>query len=246
MITRCGSEEFCNSFSFRFSNYNDQDNCLLSGLNTSNILPNSDLVPDSDWDIWQFRCKDSSSRDWVLRLEASKMSSLVVDATSAVSGLSSCARRCQDMAGCLVFAFSSQGYTNCQVTRLQYSHLGRTDILQDRQWDLFELRTTGGGGGGGGVTFPSSGGCYEKLKTGYRHYSGYYQDHLNVRDIEECKQECARSHNCKSLSYRSDADQSRMLPIVNHSRYATSSSRTDNCLLSNIETPVVNVGHFFI
>ena len=151
MITRCGSEEFCNSFSFRFSNYNDQDNCLLSGLNTSNILPNSDLVPDSEWDIWQFRCKDSSSRDWVLRLEASKMSSLVVDATSAVSGLSSCARRCQDMAGCLVFAFSSQGYTNCQVTRLQYSHLGRTDILQDRQWDLFELRTTGGGGGGGGL-----------------------------------------------------------------------------------------------
>ena len=30
--SRCGSEVFCNSFSFRFSNLNDQDNCLLSGL----------------------------------------------------------------------------------------------------------------------------------------------------------------------------------------------------------------------
>ena len=29
------------------------------------------------------------------------------------------------------------------------------------------------------------------------------------------------------------------------SRYATFNSRTDNCLLSNIETPVQNVGHFY-
>ena len=151
---RCGSEEFCNSFSFRFSTYNDQDNCLLSGLNTSNILPNSDLVSDPDWDVWQYRCKDSSSRDFVLRQEASKMSSSVVDATSAVSDIRACARRCEDMAGCQIFAFSSQSYTNCQVTRLRYSHLGRTDIRQDAKWDLFEMRTTGGGGGGG-VHFPN-------------------------------------------------------------------------------------------
>ena len=154
--SRCGSEEFCNSFSFRFSTYNDQDNCLLSGLNTSNILPNSDLVSDPDWDVWQYRCKDSSSRDFVLRLEASKMSSSVVDATSAVSGIQACARRCQDMAGCQVFAFSRQSYSNCQVTRLRYTNMDRTDIIQDAKWDLFQLRTTGGGGGGGGgIHFPS-------------------------------------------------------------------------------------------
>ena len=201
-IVRCGSEQFCNSFSFRFSNYNDQDNCLLSGLNTSDILANSDLVQDPDWDVWQFRCKDTSSKDWLLKAEASKLSSSVVDATSAVSGISSCARRCQDMAGCQMFSFSSQSYSNCQVTRLQYNYLARSDIIQDRQWDLFELRTAGGGGGG--IIFPPGSGCFEKLKTGYRHYSGYYQDHLNVRDIEECKQECGRDYNCKSFSYRLD------------------------------------------
>ena len=157
-IVRCGSEQFCNSFSFRFSNYNDQDNCLLSGLNTSDILANSDLVQDPEWDVWQFRCKDTSSKDWLLKAEASKLSSSVVDATSAVSGIQACARRCQDMAGCQVFAFSRQSYSNCQVTRLRYTNMDRTDIIQDAKWDLFQLRTTGGGGGGGGgIHFPNSG-----------------------------------------------------------------------------------------
>ena len=45
--------------------------------------------------------------------------------------------------------------------------------------------------------------CYEKLKSGYRHYSGYYQSHLNVRDLEDCQAQCAREQTCTSLSYRS-------------------------------------------
>ena len=44
--------------------------------------------------------------------------------------------------------------------------------------------------------------CFDKLKTGYRHYSGYYQNHHNVRDIEECQQECSRDPTCNSFSYR--------------------------------------------
>ena len=44
--------------------------------------------------------------------------------------------------------------------------------------------------------------CYEKLRTGYRHYSGYYQSHLNVRDLEECQEECGRDQDCRSFSYR--------------------------------------------
>ena len=44
--------------------------------------------------------------------------------------------------------------------------------------------------------------CFEKLKTGYRHYSGFYKDHFNVRDVEECKGECARTPDCQSFSYR--------------------------------------------
>ena len=44
--------------------------------------------------------------------------------------------------------------------------------------------------------------CYEKVRTGYRHYSGYYQSHLNVRDVEECQEECAREQQCRSFSYR--------------------------------------------
>ena len=44
--------------------------------------------------------------------------------------------------------------------------------------------------------------CFEKLKTGYRHYSGFYKDHFNVRDVEECKGECARTPDCRSFSYR--------------------------------------------
>ena len=45
-------------------------------------------------------------------------------------------------------------------------------------------------------------GCYDKVKTGYRHYSGFYQDHLRVRDVSECEEECGRSSGCYSFSYR--------------------------------------------
>ena len=44
--------------------------------------------------------------------------------------------------------------------------------------------------------------CFDKLRSGYRHYSGFYKDHFNVRDVEECKRECARTQDCESFSYR--------------------------------------------
>ena len=96
---RCGAETFCRSFSFRFSSLNDQDNCLLSGLNTSDILPQSDLLQDRDWDVWQYTCGAGAggSDEWTLRLEASKLRSGAADTVSAVSGLRACLRRCQDM-----------------------------------------------------------------------------------------------------------------------------------------------------
>ena len=96
---RCGAETFCRSFSFRFSSLNDQDNCLLSGLNTTDILPQSDLLQDRDWDVWQYTCgaEAGGSDQWTLRLEASKLRSGAADTVSAVSGLRACLRRCQDM-----------------------------------------------------------------------------------------------------------------------------------------------------
>ena len=45
-------------------------------------------------------------------------------------------------------------------------------------------------------------GCYSKLRTGYRHYSGYYQSHHHVREVAECEEECARARDCSSFSYR--------------------------------------------
>ena len=45
-------------------------------------------------------------------------------------------------------------------------------------------------------------GCYSKLRTGYRHYSGYYQSHHHVREVAECEEECARARDCRSFSYR--------------------------------------------
>ena len=94
---RCGQELYCNSFSFRFSTYQDQDNCLLSGLNTSDIYPSSDLVQDPDWDIWQLRCRSGGNNNWNLKTEASKLANSVLDAVSAVSSIQACVRRCQDM-----------------------------------------------------------------------------------------------------------------------------------------------------
>ena len=107
---RCSSETFCQSFSFRFSSFNDQDNCLLSGLNTSDIYPQADLVQDRDWDVWQHTCNTGAgaSDEWTLRLEASKLASGAVDTVSAVSGLRACVRRCQDMQVSSLCYFSAQ------------------------------------------------------------------------------------------------------------------------------------------
>ena len=59
------------------------------------------------------------------------------------------------MAGCRVFSYSSTGYTNCQVSRLSFSQLSRSDVVKDAKWDLYELRDTSGGGGGG-IYYPSN------------------------------------------------------------------------------------------
>ena len=59
------------------------------------------------------------------------------------------------MAGCKVFSYSSTGYTNCQVSRLSFSQLSRSDVVKDAKWDLYELRDTSGGGGGG-IYYPSN------------------------------------------------------------------------------------------
>ena len=140
---KCGREEFCNSFSYRFSQYNDQDNCLLSSLNTDKILAQSDLVADQDWDIWQHKCKDQVSDDWIVREKSSKLAGSAVDTTSAVSSLEACSRRCLDTRQCQTFAFSDQGYTNCQISRIGFNKLGRYDLVKDAKWDVYELKSGG-------------------------------------------------------------------------------------------------------
>ena len=151
---KCGREDFCNSFSYRFSQYNDQDNCLLSILNTDKILAQSDLVADQDWDIWQYKCKDQAKDDWIVRESASKLAGSAVDTTSAVSSLEVCSRRCEDTRQCKTFAFSGQGYTNCQISRLSFSNLGRYDLVKDAKWDVYELKNRGSTDGP--IYFPTS------------------------------------------------------------------------------------------
>jgi len=228
---RCGREQFCNSFSYRFSQYNDQDNCLLSSLQTDKILAQSDLVADQDWDIWQQKCKDKVSDDWIVREKESKLAGSAVDTTSAVSSHEACSRRCQDTRQCQTFAFSDQGYTNCQLSRLSYSKLGRYDLVKDTKWDVFELKS--GENTEEPIYFPtnptsprppSSQKCYTRARTGFRHYSGSYREHINVQDVLACSNECGRKNFCNTFSYR----------------YFVSDSSTDNCLLSDLTTPVAN------
>ena len=46
--------------------------------------------------------------------------------------------------GCQVFAYSSKGYTNCQLTRQGYNYISRSDKVKDAKWDIYELRSRGG------------------------------------------------------------------------------------------------------
>ena len=76
-----------------------------AGLNTSAIYPQTDLVQDRDWDVWQHTCPGPGQQHgdtWLLRTEASKLASAAVAAVSAVSSLRACGRRCEDTAGCEV------------------------------------------------------------------------------------------------------------------------------------------------
>ena len=54
-----------------------------------------------------------------------------------------------------MFAFSNSGYSNCQVTRVNYDHLARYDMVKDSKWDVYELQRRGSGDDGGSVYFPS-------------------------------------------------------------------------------------------
>ena len=76
------------------------------------------------------------------------MASSVVEATSAMSSIQACARRCEDLQGCQVFAFASSGYTNCQVTREKYDYLTSRDFVNNAKWDVYTLRSSDNGGGG--------------------------------------------------------------------------------------------------
>ena len=51
-----------------------------------------------------------------------------------------------------MFAFSSSGYTNCQLTRQGYNYISRSDKIKDAKWDIYELRS---GGGDNSIHFPS-------------------------------------------------------------------------------------------
>ena len=44
-----------------------------------------------------------------------------------------------------MFAYSSSGYTNCQLTRQGYNYISRSDKIKDAKWDIYELRARGGG-----------------------------------------------------------------------------------------------------
>ena len=100
--------------------------------------------------IISYRCKqDMEGWSRSLTTEATKLVSSSVDAVSAVSSVQACYRRCQDMQGCEVFAFSNSGYSgNCQITRIKFDLLARNDFIKDEKWDLYTLRASGGGGGG--------------------------------------------------------------------------------------------------
>ena len=150
---KCGREDYCNSFSYRFSQYNDQDNCLLSILNTGKILQQSDLVADQDWDIFQQKCKDNFNADWTIREKSSKLSGSAVDITSAVSSVKACGDRCKSSVHCKTFAFSSQGYTNCQLSRLSFDNLGGYDLVKDTKWDVYQVKRTGSNEGS--IYFPT-------------------------------------------------------------------------------------------
>ena len=55
-----------------------------------------------------------------------------------------------------MFAYSSSGYTNCQLTRQGYNYISRGDKIKDAKWDIYELRSRGGGNDN--INFPSNNG----------------------------------------------------------------------------------------
>ena len=67
---------------------------------------------------------------WRLATSGSKLGSSRVDTAAAVSSLQSCGRRCTDSRTCSSFAFSTSGYTNCQLSSREAESLGARDLVR--------------------------------------------------------------------------------------------------------------------
>ena len=68
------------------------------------------------------------------------------------------------------------------------------------------------------ICLPTSGRCYRRARTGFRHGRNSFFDSLGVSSKDECSAECGLVSYCESFSYE---------------YFASASSR--NCLLSRIQ-----------
>ena len=62
----------------------------------------------------------------------------------------------------------------------------------------------------------SSGSCYDRVLSGYRHFSSASRDATSVTDRDDCADKCSLAPYCKSFSYH----------------YFVAKGVSDNCLLS--------------
>ena len=58
----CGQNYYCKSFSYRYffsgTSSPGGENCLLSDFEADSLNSASDLIPDSNWDVYRQQCRD--------------------------------------------------------------------------------------------------------------------------------------------------------------------------------------------
>eukprot|EP00095_Tigriopus_kingsejongensis_P011025 maker-scaffold109_size355148-snap-gene-0.17 protein:Tk11025 transcript:maker-scaffold109_size355148-snap-gene-0.17-mRNA-1 annotation:"hypothetical protein DAPPUDRAFT_257231" len=228
---RCYRSGACNSFSFH--SFGTLDNCALSTLDGADIR-DSDLVSDSDWNVYQlvpFASRDQCS-DGNVEPETGncftrdkpgyKFYPSVARGTVSVRDAQECSDECKRSSFCKSFAFRTSFATsvdNCQLTALEARDIrGRDDILSDADWGIYEQEDSRTCRNDPGLVDDDDE-CFRQIEAGYRHLASAYEESIRVRAKDDCSVECLKRKSCNTFSYQ----------------YFASSS-TDNCLLSQVDT----------
>ncbi|TRY68387.1 hypothetical protein TCAL_01423 [Tigriopus californicus] len=140
-----------------------------------------------------------------------------------VTSVAQCGLACRQTTYCSTFSYrygttSTSDIGNCLLSDKNGFELTDQDLVSTAltagDWDVFDLKS-----GGRCEDFNTGrNDCYRRERVGYKHYFTAIRRTLSVGNVGDCSEECQRSRDCSSFSFRLDRDNFKHVePLVRDS-----------------------------